>query len=311
MGSMKILIAFVAVLLALLVIFVFPTKRFSWDKEDVAITGESLLEQVMGIEGKSHAGRSQYIKDKLKEFDVPFTTMPFDTILVRQRGSDTLHGENIIVQMGSGKRKIVVGAHFDAVPGSPGANDNGGGVAVILEMVRNLKNHDFHHTVDLCFFDLEENGLIGSAVYVRRYDPAYSHLAMINLDVEGTGEEIYAGPVGGGDDDIVMKYIRQAHEKTSCMYQEDSVYPGSDQESFANAKLENISLSVVPRGDVEKLVKWTKSGFAKIDNPDDVPIVLKVMHSPEDKSKYVSPEALFLSYNFTKTALLSMDDGEE
>jgi hypothetical protein len=311
MGSMKIMIVTVAVLLALLVILVVPSRRFTWDKEDVAITGEGLFRTVRGIEGKSPDGRKQYIKERLSEMAAPFTTMPFDTIITSERGNDTLHGENIVVRLGSGKRKIVVGAHCDAVPGSPGANDNGGGVAVVLDLIRLLKSGEFRHTVDFCFFDLEEKGLIGSAVYVRRSDPEPAHLAMINLDVEGTGDVVYAGPVGGGDDDMLMKYIRLAHDKTMYNYHENEAYPGSDHLSFAAAKLENISISIVPKGDAEKLAKWVASGEGRIDNPDDVPGVLKVMHSPEDKSKYVSPEALFMSYNFTKTALLALDEGEE
>jgi hypothetical protein len=311
MCSTKILIVIVAVLLGLVVFLISPSRRFAWDKEDVAITGEGLFTTVRGIEGKSPAGRKQFIKEKLAEMDASFTTMPFDTIIASDRGTDTLHGENIIVRLGDGKRKIVVGAHCDAVSGSPGANDNGGGVAVVLDLIRLLKSGEFRHTVDFCFFDLEENGLIGSAVYVRLSDPEPAHLAMINLDVEGTGNVVYAGPVGGGDDDMLMKYIRLAHEKTKYDYYENAAYPGSDHLSFAAAKLENISISVVPKGDGEKLAKWMASGEGRIDNPADVPSVLKVMHSPEDKSKYVSPEALFMSFNFTKTALLALDEGEE
>jgi hypothetical protein len=273
--------------------------------------GETLMGYVKGIEGKDPSGRKQFIKDKLKEFELPFTVMPFETILAHGKQNDTIHGENIIVTMGSGKQKIVLGAHCDAVPKAPGANDNGGGVAVVLEILRTLKAYHFNHTVDFCFFDQEEAGLIGSAAYVRRYDTTYKHLAMINLDVEGTGNEIYVGPVGGGDDSLVMKYIHEARDKTKFIYQENEIYPGSDQESFAAAHMENISISVVPKGDVEKLVKWTKSGFKKIEDPKDVPEVLKVMHSPEDKSTYMTPEALNMSYEFTKTALLSLDAGEK
>ena len=59
MGSMKILIVIVAVVLALLVIVLLPSRRFTWDKEDVAITGEGLFTTVRGIEGKSPDGRKQ------------------------------------------------------------------------------------------------------------------------------------------------------------------------------------------------------------------------------------------------------------
>src|SRR5206468_4167848 len=84
-------------------------------------------------------------------------------------------------------------------------------------------------------------------------------------DVEGTGNEIYVGPVGGGDDDLIIKYIHAARDSTGFPYEENEIYPGSDHESFARAHMENISISVVPRGDVEKLVRWTRSGFAPIN----------------------------------------------
>lgn len=294
-----------------IIIFCCTTTVCAQRNDNAVSNGKTLMGYVKGIEGKDPAGRKQFIKDKLKEFDVPFTTMPFDTILVRGERKDTIHGENIIVTMGSGKRKIVLGAHCDAVPKAPGANDNGGGVAVVLEIIHTLKSNHFNHTIDFCFFDQEEAGLIGSAVYVRRYDTTYQHLAMINLDVEGTGNEIYAGPVGGGDDALIMKYIHEARDKTKFPYKENEFYPESDNESFGAAKLENISLSVVPYGDAEKLAKWTKSGFKKFEDPKDVPEVLKVMHSPEDKSVYMTPEALNMSYEFTKTTLLLLDAGEQ
>jgi hypothetical protein len=275
-------------------------------------TGEVLMSYVKGIEGNSPAGRRQYITNKLKEFEVPFSVLPFDTIITHRSGrTDTLHGENIVVTMGPGNNKIVVGAHSDAVPGAPGANDNGGGVAVVLELIRSLKGSAFHHNVDFCFFDHEEDGLIGSAVFVRLRNPSFQHLAMINLDVEGTGEEVYVGPVGGGDDNIIMKYIREARDKTKYTYHESEYYPDSDHESFGHAKLENISISIVPRGDAEKLSNWTKSGFKQFEKPEDVPEVLKVMHSPRDSSTYVSPDALNMSYVFTKTTLLLLDEGEQ
>jgi hypothetical protein len=38
---------------------------------------------------------------------------------------------------------VIVGAHYDAVIGAPGANDNGSGVAALLELAARLKDADF------------------------------------------------------------------------------------------------------------------------------------------------------------------------
>ncbi len=265
---------------------------------------------VKGIEGRSAEGRREFIKQQLSLLGVRYSTMEYDTVMGRGVRHVPIHGENIVVTFaGTSNRTVVIGAHSDAVEHSPGANDDGSGVAVLLELVRTLKSEKLRHTFICCFFDEEEDGLIGSAEFVHRY-LAKDHLAMINLDIEGTGNEVYVGPVGGGDDDLIMKYIHAARASTHYAYEENEAYPGSDYASFASAGLENIAISVVPKGDVEKLVKWTNSGFAPILRPEDMPEVLKVMHSPHDSSTYVSPSALTMSYEFTKATLHYLDDGE-
>ena len=311
MPSLKTMVILGAMIFLITVVVILPSKKSADDQVDVFESGATLIGYVRGIEGKTPEGRRQFVKDKLGEFAIPFVTMPFDTIISTGGRSDTLHGENIIATMGSKRTKIVVGAHYDAVPNAPGANDNGAGVAVLLELIRTMKSEKVRHTIDFCFFDQEENNLLGSGVYVRCYAGTYTPVGMINLDVEGTGDEIYVGPVGGGDDEIIMKYVHAAKDQLHYRFVESETYPSSDYQSFAHAGMENISISVVPTGDAEKLIKWLTTGSGKFDNPDDIPIVMKVMHTPEDKSEYVTPEALYMSYQFTKTVLMSLDNGEE
>ncbi|PPS45861.1 M28 family peptidase [Chroococcidiopsis sp. TS-821] len=58
---------------------------------------------------------------------------------------------------------ILVGAHYDAVPGTPGADDNATGVAVLLELARIFANEPAKHPLRLVAFDLEEYGLLGNS----------------------------------------------------------------------------------------------------------------------------------------------------
>jgi len=62
---------------------------------------------------------------------------------------------------------LIVGAHFDAVPFAPGADDDGTGVAAIMEMARLLKDRPMCETVRLCLFNLEEAGLVGATIHAR------------------------------------------------------------------------------------------------------------------------------------------------
>ena len=61
---------------------------------------------------------------------------------------------------------VVVGAHHDTVPGSPGADDNGSGLAGLLELARLLGPGRWEATVQLVAFDFEETGFHGSRAYV-------------------------------------------------------------------------------------------------------------------------------------------------
>ncbi len=68
---------------------------------------------------------------------------------------------------------IVLGAHYDTVPRSPGANDNASGVALLLATARRLRDAPLDRTVRIVFFVNEENPFsggiqMGSKVYAER-----------------------------------------------------------------------------------------------------------------------------------------------
>jgi hypothetical protein len=75
----------------------------------------------------------------------------------------------------------ILGAHYDSYEGSPGAMDNGSGVAGLLESARVLSQHAFEGTIVFIAFDREEQGLQGSRAYA--YDHIGDHIhGMLNLD---------------------------------------------------------------------------------------------------------------------------------
>ena len=68
-------------------------------------------------------------------------------------------------------RILVVGAHWDTVKNTGGLDDNGSGVAVMLELARVLYHGDCQNefTMILVAFDLEEFGSQGSLVFVQDF----------------------------------------------------------------------------------------------------------------------------------------------
>ena len=83
---------------------------------------------------------------------------------------------------------IVVGGHYDGHDISQGADDNGSGIATILDTARLLAPHAgvLKRTVRFVCFSAEEVGLIGSQAYVRRHKAEMAKMRlMVNCDCIG------------------------------------------------------------------------------------------------------------------------------
>ena len=73
---------------------------------------------------------------------------------------------------------VVVGAHFDGVPGCDAADDNGSGVAGLLEVARVLRAREHERTLVVACWDTEELGLIGSDAHAATLAATHADVAM-------------------------------------------------------------------------------------------------------------------------------------
>jgi aminopeptidase S len=106
-----------------------------------------------------------------------------------------------------GERHVMAGAHLDSVAAGPGINDDGSGVAALLEAAEALADEP----VRLGFWNAEELGLHGSRRYVRGLSGSERArvVAYVNLDMIGTpGGE--ARPRVYGDGAVVGALSRAA-----------------------------------------------------------------------------------------------------
>ncbi len=108
---------------------------------------------------------------------------------------------------GSGRRSIVIGAHYDSVFGAPGANDNASGVAALLELARALRGWQPRHALRFAFFVNEEppyfkSAVMGSRVYADELLARGERVAaMFSLETIGyyserPGSQRYPFPLG-------------------------------------------------------------------------------------------------------------------
>jgi hypothetical protein len=104
---------------------------------------------------------------------------------------------------------VVIGAHYDTVPRSPGADDNGSGVAALLELARVLNSMPVRVPVILAAFDHEELGLLGSRAFVEDISSAGgARLAVIYECIGYCANELGAQRIPPG---LGAIYRKQAH----------------------------------------------------------------------------------------------------
>jgi len=77
--------------------------------------------------------------------------------------------DNVVATTGNTQEGpyLLLGAHYDSVPGCPGADDNASAVAVCLECARLLQANDIGSTM-IVLFNREEDGLLGSREFVAQ-----------------------------------------------------------------------------------------------------------------------------------------------
>lgn len=110
--------------------------------------------------------------------------------------TDEIPSRNVIAQTKTGATDNVVmlGAHLDSVPEGPGINDNGTGVAAVLETALQLgSSPQVHNAVRVGFWGAEELGLIGSMKYVESLgvDQLKDIALYLNFDMLGSPNPAY------------------------------------------------------------------------------------------------------------------------
>ena len=117
---------------------------------------------------------------------------------MRSRCVETKTANLRVVIPGRVASRLIVGAHFDGWDLGQGAMDNGLGIAQLHALAVALRGAQPHHTVELVWFNGEEQGLFGSRHAAAQLG-ATPVVAMINLDMVGVPIAVNAL----GDDSLV------------------------------------------------------------------------------------------------------------
>jgi Zn-dependent M28 family amino/carboxypeptidase len=111
-------------------------------------------------------------------------------------GIRTVRTRNVVAQTKTGSTHdvVAVGAHMDSVPAGPGINDDGSGVAAVLETALQMgSSPPIRNAVRFGFWAAEEVGLLGSANYVQslNVDQLKDIALYLNFDMLGSPNPAY------------------------------------------------------------------------------------------------------------------------
>jgi aminopeptidase S len=155
--------------------------------------------------------------------------------------------QNVLADLPGARARstVIAGGHLDSVPEGPGINDNGSGVAALLEIAEQLARLDVRQgrSLRFAFWGKEERGHLGSLHYVERLSRRRRSriAAYVNLDMVGSrngGYFFYGGGESARDRRVVAaieRTVRRRLRSRGVPLAETSLEGLSDHSSFAPA----------------------------------------------------------------------------
>lgn len=156
---------------------------------------------------------------------------------------------NVIAEIpGTGKDIVLVGAHFDSWDWAQGANDNGSGVAAVLEAARILRSMNIQPraTIRFAFFSGEEQGCLGSRAYLDAHKAELDHHRMFIL-MDG-GAQLPLGVALKGRHDLLQPLapLIEPLQAVGANHLLPDGEVGSDDEPFIALGIPAIELMTEP-----------------------------------------------------------------
>lgn len=258
-----------------------------------------IIDHVKAMEGRENHQRGDYVLKALGKMGI--------TPKIQECRRPSIR--NIIVDFGEeAEPKTLFTAHYDAVKGSPGANDNASSAAVLLALCQHLAGS--HKPIRAVFFDREEGlfdnrwlklGLMGSFYYVM--NSGHKDItALNNLEFCGLGDCLVIWPVAEGKEPPEAALRAEAvAAKLNIPVRRLSVpwaYMSSDHFPFRISGFSNaVSLSMLPLADFEEIQKKLaniNTLKVMLGRKTELPEPFSVFHTPDDNSSHISEKSLQL-----------------
>ena len=159
---------------------------------------------------------------------------------------------NIAVRLGGtggGGKALLLVAHYDTMPISPGASDNGASVAAMLETIRALKaNAPLNNDIIFLFTDGEEIGLLGAKAFVDEHPWAKDVGLVLNFEARGSSGSSLMFETSNGNGWLIEELAKAAPRPiaNSLSYEIYKLLPNNtDLTIFKGANLSGMNFAYI------------------------------------------------------------------
>ncbi len=152
---------------------------------------EAIAQKPHPMGSAEHVAVRDYIVESFHEIGV-IAEIQSTTVIIGKQESSLRGGSvnNVVARLKGTEagKAILLAAHYDSVPNSPGAGDDGAAVAALLETARALKaGTSLKNDVIFLFTDGEEVGLLGAKGFVEEHPLAKDVAVALNFEARGNG----------------------------------------------------------------------------------------------------------------------------
>lgn len=194
-----------------------------------------------------------------------------------ERRAGVVDVENLVAVIdGSGtdvRAPLAVVAHSDSVVGSPGASDDGAGVAALCAVARALVARPPVHDVLLLVTDGEERGLLGAQAFMAQHPAAASLRAVVNLDARGASGPaaiFELGPQSAWLSGVISEFVPAPRTQSLAAAIYERMPNGTDFTVFLAAGATGFNVAFIgdvaayhrPEDTVARQSPWTRAHLA-------------------------------------------------
>lgn len=206
------------------------------------------------------------------------------TIVSERRPS---RGANVIARKPGrvGKNKVVLTAHMDTKPGTPGALDNASGIASLLTLSLILQSQAFGFGLEFVAFNGEDHySNAGEIHYLDKYQAEFRNI-LLNINCDGVG-------------------LKDSRIGISCMECPEPIHSVCDETRKAFNLIEWIEPWV--QGD-HMLFVMNRVPALTLTSSGIFPLVDTIIHTKNDTPALLDPESILQSSRFLERLMINLD----